>query len=76
MGPNGNTADASAAIGGFIRERRRARGWTQQDLADAAGVGRRLIVDIEAGKPTLRLDAVGKVVRLFGKRVGLVDEPR
>jgi len=73
--PNGNIADVSGAIGRYVRERRRARGWSQQDLAEVAGVGRRLVVEIEAGKPSLRLDAVQKVVHVFGKRIGLVDDP-
>lgn len=76
MTPNGHNLDSATTIGRFVRERRKARGWSQQELADAAGVGRRLVVEIEAGKPTLRLDAVQKVVGMFGKRIGLVDDAR
>ena len=39
---------------------------TQQDLADRAGVGIRFIRELEAGKPTLRLDKVNIVLDLFG----------
>ena len=60
-------------IGAFVRERRKARGWTQQALADYAGVGRRFVVELELGKPGVQMDAVQRVLRLFGKRVGLVD---
>jgi len=76
LDPNGNSDDVSGPIGRFVRERRKARGWSQQDLADAAGVGRRLVVEIEAGKPSLRLDALQKVVHMFGKRIGLIDDVR
>jgi y4mF family transcriptional regulator len=36
-------------VGGLIREARRARGMTQEDLADSAGVTRRWLTDIERG---------------------------
>jgi predicted transcriptional regulator len=39
---------------------------TQQDPADRAGVGIRFIRELEAGKPTLRLDKVNIVLDLFG----------
>jgi DNA-binding XRE family transcriptional regulator len=49
---------------------------TQESLAELAGVGRRLIVEIERGKPTLRMDAVNAVLAVFGKTLGPVDLPR
>ena len=36
----------------LIRETRQRRGWTQQELADRAGVGRKTIVRWEAGETT------------------------
>ena len=38
-------------FGLMIRQARRARGITQQELARAAAVGRQWIVEVEAGKP-------------------------
>lgn len=83
MNPNGirvrtskdlqDSGSSAAAIGRFVRERRRARGWTQEQLADYAGVGKRFVVELERGKPTVQLDAVDRVVRMFGKRVALGD---
>lgn len=49
-----------------VRDGRRARGMTQADLAALAGVGRRFLSELENGKPTLRLDAVRAVLRVFG----------
>jgi predicted transcriptional regulator len=49
---------------------------TQQELADLVGVGKRFIVELERGKPTLRLDKVDLVLRAFGKQLGPVDIPR
>ena len=47
-------------FGLMIRQARRARGMTQQQLARAAAVGRQWIVAIEAGKPRAEL---GKVLQ-------------
>lgn len=63
-------------IGGFVRERRKSTGLSQQELADLAGVGKRFIVELENDKPTVRLDKVNQVLRVFGKRLGLADLPR
>ena len=53
----------------FIKERRRATGFTQKDLADRAGVGLRFIRELEQGKLSLRLDKVNQVLALFGHRM-------
>lgn len=63
------------AIGTYVRDRRRARALTQADLAALAGVTRALVIDIEHGKPTLRIDGVERVVNVFGKTLGVVDLP-
>jgi y4mF family transcriptional regulator len=53
----------------FIKERRKALGLTQCDLADRAGVGLRFIRDLEQGKQSLRLDKVNQVLALFGQQM-------
>lgn len=63
-------------VGAFVRARRRAAGLTQRQLAELVGTGTRLISDLENDKPTLRLDAVNRVLAAFGKRLGVVDRPR
>lgn len=51
-----NTAIKSAAeFGRVVRERRRALGLTQEELAARCGVGKRFIVDLEGGKQTTQL---------------------
>lgn len=51
-----NTAIKSAAeFGRIVRERRRALGLTQEELAARCGVGKRFIVDLEGGKQTTQL---------------------
>ena len=47
-------------FGLMIRQARRARGMTQQQLARAAAVGRQWVVAIESGKPRAEL---GKVLQ-------------
>jgi predicted transcriptional regulator len=46
---------------------------TQAHLGELAEVGRRFIVELESGKPTVRLDRVNAVLAVFGKRLGVVD---
>ncbi len=53
----------------FIKERRKALGLSQFDLADRAGVGIRFIRELEQGKQSLRLDKVNQVLALFGRRM-------
>ena len=63
-------------IGNFVRERRQANRLTQRELGELAGVGIRLVSELERGKPTLRMDAVNKVLRVFGQMLGAVEAPR
>ena len=56
----------------LLKEERRQNHLTQEELALRAGVGLRLIRDIEQGKATLRLDSLNKVLALFGYEAGPV----
>ena len=62
--------------GAFIRERRLANQMTQHALAELAGVSQPFLSQLERGKPTARLDAVNRVLAVFGKQLGVVDAPR
>lgn len=55
------TADLAAAIGARVRRARQARGWTLHALADAAGVSRRMVVNVEHGAAN---PSVGTLLRL------------
>lgn len=63
-------------IGDYVRKRRIASSLSQKELGELAGVGTRLISELERGKATLRMDVVNKVLRVFGKMLGCVDAPR
>jgi y4mF family transcriptional regulator len=53
-------------IGHVVRRTRRAQGLRQDQLAGAAGVGLRFIVELEAGKPTTQLGKVLTVLSALG----------
>jgi len=58
-------------IGDALRAARKQLGLTQPQLALAAGVGVRFIVDLEAGKPTVRLENVLRVIDALGGEIRL-----
>jgi y4mF family transcriptional regulator len=62
------------SIGDFVRSRRRANKLTQQRLGELAGVGTRFISELERGKTTARVNAVNRVLAVFGKTLGVVDD--
>ena len=76
MASNRNVTESSLQIGSFVRQRRQASQLTQRELGELAGVGTRLVSDLERGKPTLRMDAVNKVLFVFGQMLGHVEAPR
>jgi transcriptional regulator with XRE-family HTH domain len=57
------------AFGSSIRRRRKALNLRQDDLALATGVGRRFLIDLEAGKPTCQLGRSLLVADALGLRV-------
>lgn len=66
---------STQSLGLAMRAARKQLGLTQSQLALAAGVGLRFIVDLEAGKPTLRLEQVLRVIDALGGEVVLVGLP-
>ncbi|QDL54790.1 helix-turn-helix transcriptional regulator [Rhodoferax aquaticus] len=62
-------------LGNALRAARKQLGLTQPQLALAAGVGVRFMVDLEAGKPTLRLENVLRVIAALGGEIQLSGLP-
>jgi y4mF family transcriptional regulator len=62
-------------LGAALRAARKQLGLTQPELALAAGVGVRFIVDLEAGKATLRLENVLRVIDALGGTLQLIGLP-
>ncbi len=61
-----------ADIGDIVRATRKDTGLRQHELAGAAGVGLRFIVDLEAGKPTAQIGKVLQVLAALGCSVDIV----
>lgn len=60
----------------FVKDKRKSLGLTQEELSFKAGVGLRFIRELERGKPTLQMDKVNQVLKLFGFELGAVEMNR
>ena len=58
-------------LGVAVLAARSRLGLTQAQLALAAGVGVRFVVELEAGKPTIRLNSLLKVLHALGGRLAV-----
>ncbi len=58
-----------AELGTAVQAARKRLGLTQPQLALAAGVGVRFVVELEAGKPSVRLEKVLSVLHALGGQV-------
>jgi len=73
---NKAVTESPLAVAKFVKSRRTANGLSQRVLGELAGVGTRLISELERGKPTIRMDAVNRVLAVFGQMLGPVEAPR
>lgn len=64
-----------AEIGEIVRAARKAAGLRQDELAGAAGVGLRFIVDLEAGKPTAQIGKTLQVLAALGCSLEVTPPP-
>ena len=62
----------ASAIGEAVRQARKDLGLRQDELAAAAGVGLRFLVELERGKPTVQLGKVLLVLAAVGLDVQFV----
>jgi HTH-type transcriptional regulator/antitoxin HipB len=66
-------------IGRAVRAARHERGLSQEALALASGTGRRFVVNLEQGKPTVRLQSLLDVLAALDLRIEIApdrDQPR
>lgn len=61
-------------IGAQIRELREAKGLSLRELSELTGVDHNNICSIENGKYNARLDTLDKLVAVFKKTVGIIDD--
>lgn len=64
-----------ATLGGAVRHARQEQGLTQAQLAVRAGVGRRFIIDLEAGHTRAELGKTLLVMRVLGLQLDAVSAP-
>jgi y4mF family transcriptional regulator len=73
--PIGNITVTVKEIGFVVRQARLAQGLRQDQLAAAAGVGLRFLVELERGKPSVRLAKVLAVLDALGCRLQVTRPP-
>ena len=61
-----NMIENALQFGTAVASARKALGLTQRELALAINSGERFIVDLEKGKPTMRLEQVMRVIHVLG----------
>lgn len=71
MTPNGNNAPFATHLAEYVRQARKDSQLTQSQLAELAGVGRRLVSELENAKPTLQLQQVEQVLAVFGRQLAI-----
>lgn len=67
---------SSSDLGSVIRQRRKTLGWTQQRLADEAGVSRDWVLQVERGKDSAEVGLVLRLLRVLNMtvRVSVMDD--
>lgn len=60
----------------FLKTKRKAFNITQEELAAKAGVGLRVVREMEQGKATLRMDKVNQVLALFGAELDVTSKAK
>jgi len=63
-------------FGQLVRDRRRALSLSQSALADVVGVNRRVIGELERGKPSVQLSIALRVAAALGLDVALQTRER
>ena len=68
--------DIRTRLGQNVRQLREAKGWSQEDYADRAGIHRTYVSDIERGRRNPTITVVEKLAGPFGVSPGsLLDGP-
>lgn len=74
---NEGTADLAVAIGARVRQERQGRRWTLDQLAGAAGVSRRMLINVEQGAANPSVGTLLRISDALGIGLpALVEPPR
>jgi transcriptional regulator with XRE-family HTH domain len=69
------TASLALAIGGRVRHERRSRRWTLDRLAEAAGVSRRMVINVEQGAANPSVGTLLRISDALGVGLPALVEP-
>jgi transcriptional regulator with XRE-family HTH domain len=69
------TADLSSAIGDRVRQERQSRRWTLDQLAEAAGVSRRMVINVEQGAANPSVGTLLRISDALGVGLPALVEP-
>lgn len=58
--------DICARLARNLRQRREAKGWSQEEFADRAGIHRTYVSDLERGKRNPTITVVERLAKPFG----------
>lgn len=64
----------AAGFGEEIRQARNAKSWSQQDLADKAGVSRPSVARVESGQQGVSTDTLQKIAKALGLQLVLANK--
>jgi transcriptional regulator with XRE-family HTH domain len=70
-----STATLALAIGGRVKQERSARRWTLDQLAEAAGVSRRMVVNVEQGSANPSVGTLLRISDALGVGLPALVEP-
>ncbi|MEO7533929.1 MAG: type II toxin-antitoxin system Y4mF family antitoxin [Ferruginibacter sp.] len=62
------------SLSAYLKQQRKQTSLTQEELAAKAGVGLRLVREIEQGKTTMRMNKVNQVLALFGAELSVISK--
>jgi transcriptional regulator with XRE-family HTH domain len=65
-GRSANAESARARFAGRLRERRIAHGWSQEELADRAGLHRTYVGSVERGERNVSIDNMERLSAALG----------
>lgn len=58
----------------LVKQQRKKMGMTQSEASALCNVGTRFLSDLENGKPTLQIDKVLSVAKLFGLKISVEEK--
>lgn len=74
MPPRKKKAREAVQFGAAVRERRKAKGWTQERLAEEAGIAAIQVGFVERGENVPKLTLILRIAKALGVRPGeLID---